>query len=223
VDRNHPSLFFVSFVLAKPNKDLHGIGMDEHGFIELIMGCMSSEKTMELLRLYFRATYGRKRYALFRHAQENTFSKTAVVSRSGLSEDRCIHVHSISEIGNHLFDIENGERLYDIIFIDEGQFYDGLAKNVVQWANKGYHIYISALDAYATGVLWPEIAKLIPWADKVVKLTAVCSECGENATLTKDLLVTDTTEPQVVFARDERFRACCRKCILRENPEKYQF
>jgi len=72
-------------------------------------------------------------------------------------------------------DIEN----FDIIGIDEAQWFKELAKTVINWLNQGKIIYISSLDAYSNGNVCGEATQLIGYCSTFKKLTADCVYCSE--------------------------------------------
>lgn len=64
-----------------------------------------------------------------------------------------------------------------------------------QWANNGKHILVSALDATFQRKPFSNVLELIPLAERVIKLTAVCSDCHSSASFTRRL--TAETDVQV--------------------------
>lgn len=68
--------------------------------------------------------------------------------------------------------------------IEEAQFYDlGLPDRVEAALEAGRHVEVFGLDQDADGVPFGPMPHLLARAEKVVKLTSVCS-CGEEATRT---------------------------------------
>ena len=71
-------------------------------------------------------------------------------------------------------------RDFDVIGIDEGQFFEDIYEMVKLWVDKyGIHVVVSGLDGDAFRQPFGDIYKLIPLADSYVKLTAYCSQCRE--------------------------------------------
>lgn len=56
-----------------------------------------------------------------------------------------------------------------------------------QWANDGKHVVVSALDATFQRKPFMRVLELVPLAENVIKLTAVCSACHKSASSTKRL------------------------------------
>jgi thymidine kinase len=89
---------------------------------------------------------------------------------------------------SHLRDVDISG--YDIIGIDESQFFDDLYEIVKLWVSKDKNVVISGLISDAFMKPFGEIYKLIPCADKVVQVHSICKECLSEYTgiLTPDIL-----------------------------------
>eukprot|EP00397_Hematodinium_sp_SG-2012_P066635 GEMP01100526.1.p1 GENE.GEMP01100526.1~~GEMP01100526.1.p1 ORF type:complete len:200 (+),score=27.63 GEMP01100526.1:140-739(+) len=98
---------------------------------------------------------------------------------------------------------------FDVIGIDEGQFYPDLLQEVRGFLKKGKTVIISALDGTFEQKAFDDVLQLIPMADFAVKLTAVCAMCFDEAPFTQRL----TSETKVeVIGGAEMYRPVCRKC-----------
>ncbi len=62
-----------------------------------------------------------------------------------------------------------------------------LVERAEQWANDGKHVLVSALDATFQRKPFLNVLEVIPLAENVIKLTAVCSDCHKSASFTKRL------------------------------------
>ncbi len=103
--------------------------------ITLIIGPMFSGKTTELLRRLNRDSIAGKKVILIR----NNIDKRVILTHDNMSFNRVKVI-----ISDNLSEMDVS--YYDVIGIDEGQFFDDLiAAN--QWANKGKNIIIAGLDA----------------------------------------------------------------------------
>jgi thymidine kinase len=68
---------------------------------------------------------------------------------------------------------------YNVIGIDEGQFYNDLEK-VIEWVNQGKNVIISGLISDSFMKPFGKIYTLIPFSDNVIQCHAICSECIKN-------------------------------------------
>ena len=79
---------------------------------------------------------------------------------------------------------------FDIIGIDEAQFFENLENIVDSWIQKGKNVVVSGLISDAFMKPFGEIFKLIPKADKVIQVHSICKECLNEyvGILTPDIL-----------------------------------
>ena len=75
---------------------------------------------------------------------------------------------------------------HDIIAVDDGHCFDDLAKACDQWASAmGKLVIVAALDATPDRQACPSAVALLPIAENVVKLRAICAHCkAEDACFT---------------------------------------
>ena len=74
---------------------------------------------------------------------------------------------------------------YDVIGIDEGQFFPDIVEFSEEMANKGKTVVIAALDGTFQRKAFASILELIPLSEHVVKLNAVCMTCFGDGSFTK--------------------------------------
>lgn len=82
-----------------------------------------------------------------------------------------------------------------------GQFFEDLAEYAHKWAEEGATVIIAALDGDAQRRPFPGVMSLVPLAESVVKLSAVCHTCHEDASFSMKLDATSPSDPQVVRVR----------------------
>ena len=139
--------------------------------IKIIFGPMGAGKSEEILRICKRYELARKKVL---YISPKIVGKT-ISSRNGNS------VNSINELKKNT----DG---YDIICIDEAQFFDeSIIEYVDDQANKGKIVIISSLDGDFKKQTFGHVAKLIPLAEEVIKLSGICYICGKEAHFSKKL------------------------------------
>ncbi|KAL0180535.1 hypothetical protein M9458_022941, partial [Cirrhinus mrigala] len=74
-----------------------------------------------------------------------------------------------------------------VIGIDEGQFFPDTVEFCEEMANMGKTIIVAALDGTFQRKPFGNILNLVPLAESVVKLNAVCMQCFKEAAYTKRL------------------------------------
>jgi len=89
---------------------------------------------------------------------------------------------------------------YDVVCIDEIQFYKDAHIFCDKWANSGIIVEACGLNGSFDRKQFPIISKLLPLVDNLTFLKAVCRETGNSATFTKRL--TDSKEQEVIGGLD---------------------
>ena len=179
----------------------------KEGKITLVLGPMFSGKSSFLLSEIDKATIAKIPCCIIR-------PKTDI---------REFFTHSKREF--NAFDNYNVDDLkdvpadkYDVICIDEGQFFKGLYHSL-DWANRGKRVFISALNGDRHQREWQVTQEMIPLVDEIVFLKAVCSRCGSYEA-SFSYKVNDTSANQVdIGGSAESFIALCRECLLKENSD----
>uniref|UniRef100_A0A9L0JRQ8 Thymidine kinase n=1 Tax=Equus asinus TaxID=9793 RepID=A0A9L0JRQ8_EQUAS len=100
-----------------------------------------------------------------------------------------------------------------VIGIDEGQFFPDIVEFSEAMANAGKTVIVAALDGTFQRKAFGAILNLVPLAESVVKLTAVCMECFREAAYTKRL----GTEKEVeVIGGADKYHSVCRLCYFKK-------
>lgn len=187
------------------------------GSISLILGCMWSGKTTELLRQIDRYIFAGKRVLLIKPSFDERYSKSDIVthpdSQSNQTSLVARTVKTLSEI-----DILELKFAYDIIGVDEGNFFgDELSECCDKWANIGKIVIIAALNSNFKRENFGYIIDLIPKAEHIVKLSAICFRCKKKAHFTHRK--NDNNEEKVLGGKDI-YEALCRKCFIFADSSK---
>lgn len=153
--------------------------------IHLILGPMFSGKTTELLRLARRNELARMKVVYVKHHLDAKRHATQLQTHDGDTTDReVLIVNYLAKIFDQLAD-----KRVDVICIDEGQFFQDLSFVVKLLASDhGKHVIIAALNGTYKQQIFPSVANILPSADKVDWLTAVCFNCDKEAAFTHRFL-----------------------------------
>lgn len=84
-------------------------------------------------------------------------------------------------------------------------------------ANAGKTVIVAALDGTFQRKAFGSILNLVPLAESVVKLTAVCMECFREAAYTKRLSMEKEVE---VIGGADKYHSVCRLCYFKKSPVK---
>jgi thymidine kinase len=180
-----------------------------HGTLEVIVGCMSSGKSEELIRRIRRATIAKQSVVVCKPAIDSRSGEDQVASRDGATY-RAVTVRTADEILSAINTTQH------VVGLDEIQFFDNRLLDVVRiLVQQGLRVIVAGLDTDFRGEPFDLVAKLMAEADTVTKLTAVCVRCGEQAIRTQRLIGNAPAphdSPRIVVGGDDLYEARCRNC-----------
>ena len=123
-----------------------------------------------------------------------------------------------------LSEIEEKALEFDIIGIDEGQFFEEIVEFSEKMANLGKTVIIAALDGTFERKPFGKILELIPLSENVTKLDAVWVDCNQLASFTKRTCDSKETE---LIGGSEIYKPVCRGWFIKSqsssltsSPEK---
>jgi thymidine kinase len=198
---------------------LHDARMIEpRGRVEVIAGPMFAGKTEELLRRVRRAAIAGQRVVVISHSLDTRAGANRVASHAGLDAPSRA-VGSAEEIPAAL-----GSAELDIVAIDEAQFFGPPLLDVVRaLAAHGLHVIVAGLDVTFLGEPFEPLPSLMAGAERVDKLTAVCSVCGADAIFHARVAPADTADVNLVTENvggRETYQALCRRHFSPEPPSE---
>ena len=184
---------------------------ERQGRVEVIAGPMFAGKTEELLRRVRRAAIAGQRVLVISHAQDTRAGAGRIVSHAGLDAPSRA-VGSAEDIPG----VVEGEEL-DIVAIDEAQFFGpSLVAVVHDLAASGLHVIVAGLDVTFDGEPFEPLPTLMALAERVDKLTAICSVCGEEAVFHVRVAARSADAEALVAAHvggTESYQARCRRHV----------
>ncbi|MCM1372716.1 MAG: thymidine kinase [Bacteroides sp.] len=179
--------------------------MVRRGRIEVICGSMFSGKTEELIRRMKRAIFARQKVEIFKPSLDTRYSEEDIVSHEGNS----IPSTPIDSSASILL-MSQG---YDVIGIDEAQFFDPHIVDVCnQLANQGIRVIVAGLDLDFKGKPFGPMPDLLAIADEVSKVHAICVRCGALAYVSHRLVDVDK---QVLLGEKLEYEPLCRECYAK--------
>jgi thymidine kinase len=178
--------------------------------LELIIGPMFSGKSSELIRKIRLAKTINKKVLVIKPLIDNRYDNTKIVSHAFESE--------ICETVEKLEKLDNKINEYDLIVIDEGQFFPDLKEFVLKWVEENNKdVIIGGLDGDFKRNPIGQILDLIPYANKCHKINSLCKMCndGTEANFTHRILSNNTV--QVLVGGTESYMPLCRKHYKKLN------
>ncbi|XP_003464926.2 thymidine kinase, cytosolic [Cavia porcellus] len=185
---------------------LPGSPSKTRGQIQVILGPMFSGKSTELMRRVRRFQIAQYKCLVIKYAKDTRYSS------SFSTHDR----NTMEALPACLLRDTTQEALgVAVIGIDEGQFFPDIVDFCEAMANSGKTVIVAALDGTFQRKAFGSILNLVPLAESVVKLTAVCMECfrGEAA-YTKRL--GQEKEVEVIGGAD-KYHSVCRLCYFKKS------
>jgi thymidine kinase len=175
---------------------------NEMGTLEVICGCMFSGKTEELIRVLKRAIIAKQKVLVFKQASDIRYSQEELYSHNGQKVSSFL-IENTKEIFLH--NLEN----VDVIGIDEAQFFSNeVFDHIDQLMEKGIRVVIAGLELDYKRRPFGSMPKLLAMANKVTKLTAICSQCSDEAHFSQRLI---NNEEIVLVGASESYEPRCRK------------
>ncbi|XP_040001402.1 thymidine kinase, cytosolic [Xiphias gladius] len=171
------------------------------GQIQVIFGPMFSGKSTELMRRVRRFQIAQYNCLVIKYVKDARYSETGMATHDRYTMD-AVPANSLGEVRSLALKA-------CVIGIDEGQFFPDTVQFCEEMANLGKTIIVAALDGTFQRKPFGNILNLVPLAESVVKLNAVCMQCYKEAAYTKR--IGEEKEVEVIGGA-EKYQAVCRKC-----------
>jgi thymidine kinase len=178
--------------------------------LELILGCMFSGKSTEIVRIVDRLKTIDKKFLLVKPQIDNRYSMTMVQTHS--------YQQRTCDVRRQLLPLFEGQKYIDseYIIIEEAQFFEDLEPFVLKAVDEDKkHVIVVGLDGDSNRGNFGQIHKLIPLCDSVRKLKAFCLSCkdGTEAIFSKRII---QQNGQTCIGSADKYMAVCRDCFLKE-------
>lgn len=173
----------------------------DSGWIEVIVGCMFSGKTEELIKQIQRAGFAKQKWQAFKPRIDARYSETEVCSH----DQTKLQSHPVGEA----WEIPQlVERNTTVVAIDEVQFFDESIVEVTQvLAAAGKRVILAGLDTDWRGRPFGQMPQLMALAEVVRKQYAICVVCGSDATRTQRMVA---AQDDILVGSSESYEARCR-------------
>jgi len=178
--------------------------------LQVVCGPMFAGKSEELLRRVRRARIAGLAVEVVSHALDDRRGEGLVSSHSGLS----VPSRSVPDVATLVAGVKG--RGLDLVAIDEAQFFGtDLVPAVDGLVADGVTVVVSGLCVMFDGRPFEPLPALMAIAEDVVKLTAVCAVCGEDAAFHQRIAEAPTGDAGVPAPAHvggiESYQARCRR------------
>lgn len=176
------------------------------GKLTVILGPMFSGKTTELLRYIERYELLGKRVLIVNHAGDRRYGSGVICTHSRMSQS-CVSAHTLRG------GLGSGALTADLVAIDEGQFFPDLLAEVTGLLarNPRVHVVVSGLNGDFQRKPMGQLLDLIPHAEEVIQLHALCMDCGDGTLADFSKRTDKLSLEQVMVGSGEAYRAVCRR------------
>ena len=174
---------------------------------------MFSGKTSELISRYNRYTIGKKKCLMIKYKNDTRYDKNMIVTHDG------IKISAV--VCKNLYEVDHKINNYDVICIDEVQFYKDADIFCDKWATENNKIVEACgLNSTFERKPFPIISNLIPLVEDITFLTAICKENGNDAVYSKRLI--DDKKEELIGGSDV-YSAVDRETYFKDISTKDNF
>ncbi len=175
------------------------------GQLILIISCMFSGKTETLISYARRYTQAKKKIQLIKYSKDTRYTPDNICSHNRTQIGATFSCDKLGPL------MENKDIISsDVILIDEGQFFKDAPEFCEKMANLGKIIIVAALNGTYKREPFPVVTELIPLAEEIINLKAICSICSKDAHFTKRTVQSDKFE---LIGGAESYAPRCRNCF----------
>jgi len=165
---------------------------------------MGAGKTTELQRFAERATIAKRKCLMIKYSEDTRYTTDAVVQTHAKRryDGETVACTKLAEISDRVAE-------YDLLAIDEGQFFGDLNSFCREQADGGMDIVVAALDGNFKREGFEQVNLLYAACESVEKLSAICVLCGDEASFTHRNI---SDQQEVLIGGMDLYQPVCRSC-----------
>lgn len=191
---------------------------ETQGYLEIILGPMYSGKSSRLVEIYNQCSFCDIPVIAINHDIDDRYDEQPSIVTHDKIKIPCLKTTSLKNVWNpDMKDCSNGintmclmTKYSNVILINEGQFFGDLFDVVIDMLKCGKKVYVCGLDGDFKRNKFGHILDLIPYCDKVTKLTSLCSICKNGTHGIFSMRLSNETEQTVVGSNN--YIPVCRNC-----------
>jgi thymidine kinase len=178
-------------------------------------GPMFSGKTSRMLMELEKYRYQKKNICVFKPVIDDRYDIDNVVTHSGWSTP-AIPVRSAKDMIGVLKELGN---LPDVVAIDEAFMIHDVSDAALWLYMTGISVIVSTIDLSFAGNPFSELQRMLPYATKIEKCTAVCTVCQADACYTHKKNVSDEDTEITVGGHEMYEPRCWKHFVFNQNDE----
>ena len=179
----------------------------EGGKIKLIIGPMFSGKSTMLTDTVRKFVYKGMKTVLVNFAADKRYDKEGKIVTHEQVKYNALSCYQLQDNFTELMK-------YDVIGIDEGQFFPDLVEVSETLCKNGKIVVVSALSGNFKMEPFENVSKLISKADKIKLLKAYCYFCHKRAGFS---LRTVRNDKEILIGASDMYRPVCKACYYKNN------
>lgn len=184
--------------------------MKRSGQITVICGSMFAGKSEELIRRARRSLYAKKSVQVFKPDIDDRFHESMLVSHMGVRHEAQT-VRSVADLKSKI------SPSTQVILIEEAQFFDNsIVDLVVDLADHGRDVILAGIEQDFRRQPFGPMGALLCVCDEVVKLRAICMNCGAPASHNYRMIdgrPAHKDDPIILVGAIDKYEARCRACF----------
>jgi thymidine kinase len=178
--------------------------------LSIVIGPMFSGKSSYLIENINKCLKDNKTIFVINHNIDQRYNDINHITNHNKISVDCISLNKIKQFFDYTNEKNIDISLLDYLFIDEAQFFDDLEENIKKMLETYPNLKITCvgLDGDFQQKLFNDgqLLKLIPYAEKVIKLHATCSICGSKAFFTNRKT---KQKEQILVASNNIYQSVC--------------
>lgn len=180
------------------------------GKLTVVVGSMFSGKSSELQRQGRRKEIAGQLVFYFKPSKDTRYTAEVIETHDGHTVTAYVVqkpediLEIITEVEQHVGDVGT-------VCIDEVQFFDSVIVPVIEnLLRTGVDVVCAGLDLDRFGEPFGSVPELLCKAETVLKVQAVCNNCGLDAYVSSGRFKSDS---QTVIGERDLYEPLCRKCF----------
>jgi thymidine kinase len=184
----------------------------ETAYLEIILGPMFSGKTSKLLQIHKQCIICNIPVLTINHKNDNerNVEKSDYLKSHDNLQIPCVSTDTLSKVYTNA---------YQVILINEGQFFHDILPFVKTQLALKKQIYIAGLDGDFQCNIFGDLLSLIPLCDKVEKLSSLCGICKNGNPGIFSKRISRETD-QTVIGGSDKYIPVCRICHEKDIEDK---
>ena len=199
----------------------------DNGCIILYLGPMFGSKSSSLYDELIRRYYGGQKSLMVKKSSDERYNKFKIETHDhkysnieNIGQNGIINIYQLNKEINiysvnceFLYEIDFLIKDYDVILIDEIQFFEDAPFYCDKWANCNKTVICAGLIGTYQRSIFEVVSKLIPRSEYIFIKNAICKDTGKTASFSERLIKSDK---EVLIGGIETYKPVDRKTFFKD-------